>query len=159
MIEFLKTSKLFEGCTVEELHKVAELAQKVEFKFGECIFKAGSLASVIYVICDGAVELRFSVTNELAARELIVTRRFGGDAFGWSALTEHDAPYALSAFAMQDSLLLKLDAERLKDLCQKNRHLGYHLMKNTTEVIADRFGTMQNLLIEMLRKQLARDQL
>lgn len=153
MIDLLKEYKVFNECTSQELDEVARMCQRITFKEGERIFEADSPAEYLYIVGKGAIELRFKITHYQAPKEITLDRKFKGDAFGWSGLTEPYA-YSLSAVAMQDAELLKLKASNIERLCLKNNHFGYVFMKNISEIIAARFATLQRLVVDMIQEHL-----
>ena len=88
-----------------------------------------------------------------ASKEITLDHKFGGDVFGWSAMTEPYI-YTLSALSVQDSELLQFKADDLKTLCKRNSHLGYILMNNISEIISERFSAQQRILIELVRQRI-----
>lgn len=153
MIDLLKEAAVFKDFTSQELIEISKICQRVAFKSGERIFEAESPAEYLYIVSQGAVELRFKVTHYFASKEITLDRKFNGDAFGWSALTEPYI-YTLSALTMQDSKLLKFKANDIMKLCTDNNHLGYHLMKNIAEIIGERFASIQRILIDVIQQNL-----
>ncbi|MFQ5705985.1 MAG: Crp/Fnr family transcriptional regulator [bacterium] len=158
MIELLRHVKLFDQLKPDELQDVAKICERISCKSGDRIFEAESPAEYLYVVGNGSVELRFNVTHYHASKEITLDRKFNGDTFGWSALTEHKI-YTLSALAMQDSELLRLRAEDMTSLSNDNNSLGYILMKNLTEVISSRFVSLQRVLIDVIRQNLQEKEL
>ncbi|MFQ6113592.1 MAG: Crp/Fnr family transcriptional regulator [bacterium] len=153
MIELLKEARVFKECTSQELQEIAKICQRRAFKNGERIFEAESPAQNLYRVAEGAVELNFKVVHYHASKEMTLDRKFKGEAFGWSALTEPFI-YTLSAIAVQDSVLLTIKANDIKKLCTENNHLGYVLMKNIAEIIGGRFASVQKILIDMIQQNL-----
>jgi len=158
MIDLLKTSRVFHGCTDQEMENIAATSQKLKAKEGERVFEAGSAAAFLYVVVDGAVDLRFRVTHYQVEEEVTLDRKFKGDAFGWSALTKPNI-YTLSAIAVKDSELLKISKEDLKKLCNDNNHLGYVLMRNIAEIVGERFSSVQKTLIDVIQQNLSAKEL
>lgn len=153
MIDLLQETVLFKGCTTQELKEVAKICERAEFKVGEYIFRAKTDAMFLYIIREGVVELRFSVTHYQAAREITIDKKVRGDVFGWSALTEQNT-YTLSAIVVKDSKLLRFKSKDLRILCEKDNHLGYIIMKNISEIIGYRFELVQKMLIDLIQKDL-----
>jgi signal-transduction protein with cAMP-binding, CBS, and nucleotidyltransferase domain len=158
MIQVLKESRLFRECTNQELEEIADVCTTVTFKNGEHIFEAKSFAEYLYIVSEGAVELRFEINYYNASQELILERKTRGEAFGWSALTKPNI-YTLTALAVQNSDLLILNDRDLRELCAKNDHLGYILMKNIAEIIGERFQMVQNMLINEIQQNLKEKEL
>jgi CRP/FNR family cyclic AMP-dependent transcriptional regulator len=158
MLQVLKESRLFREFTNQELEEIADVCKTITFKNGEHIFEAKSFAEYLYIVSEGAVELRFEINYYNASQELILERKTRGEAFGWSALTKPNI-YTLTALAVQNSDLLILNERDLKELCVKNDHLGYILMKNIAEIIGERFQMIQNMLINEIQQNLKEKEL
>ena len=122
-------------------------------KAGERIFEAKSPAEYLYVVNEGMVEIRFNVTYFNATKEITLERRLKGDALGSSALSKPNI-YTLSALAVQDSELIKFKASDIKQLCDENAHLGYVVMNNISEVIGERFASVQKILVDVIQQSL-----
>jgi CRP-like cAMP-binding protein len=158
MLEILKEAKIFEDCTNQELADISNICQKISVKDGAQILEARSPADYFYVIAEGCVELRFTVTHYFSSQEITFDRKVKGEALGWSALTEPHL-YTLAAWAVKDSELLRLKADDIKNLYSKNHHLGYVLMKNIAEIIGGRFDLVQNILIDTIQQNLKEKEL
>jgi CRP-like cAMP-binding protein len=158
MLELLKAAKIFVGCTTQELKDISNICQSISIKKGAQIFEAKSPADHLYIVANGGVELRFTVTHYFASQEITFDRKFKGEAFGWSALTEPNL-YTLAAWAVKDSELLRLNAKDIKKLCSENYHLGYVLMKNVAEIIGERFDLVQKIVIDTIQQNLKEKEL
>jgi CRP/FNR family transcriptional regulator, cyclic AMP receptor protein len=153
LFNLLEKSRVFEGCTTQELEDVATICERVAFKNGTTIFEAESQAESLYIVCKGAVELRCNIPYYLTSVEITIDRKQQGDIFGWSALAKPHL-YTLSAVAVKDSELLNIKRDEIEKLCTENNHLGYVLMKNIVGLIAQRFPLVQRTLIDETRKEL-----
>jgi CRP-like cAMP-binding protein len=154
MIDLLKQARVFKEFTRQELQEIAKICEKISFKNEERIFEAETPAKYLYIVVKGAVALNFKVTHYHALKEMTLDRKFRGEAFGWSALTE-PYHYTLSAKAMQDSELLRIKEEDIKRLCAEDNHLGYILMKNIAEIIGERFASVQKIVIDLIQQNLS----
>ncbi len=153
MIVLLEKSSVFKECTPQELEAIANICERMDVKNDDCIFEAESPAEHLYMLVDGAVDLRFKLTCFHSAKEITLERIFDGEIFGWSSLTGPHV-YTLSASTMQASQLLRLNAQDLRRLCKDNDHLGYVLMHNLAEIIGERLASMQRMLINVIQENL-----
>ena len=158
MLKLLEEARLFKECTSQELLDISNVCQKISYKNGESIFKARSPAEYLYIVSEGAVELRFTVTLYQTSQEITIDRISKGEVFGWSALAKSHT-YSLSAFVVKDSNLLRIKEKDLLKLCTATHHLGYILMKNIAEIISERFELFQKMLIDLIRKDLSEKEL
>ena len=155
MIDLLKQSSLFEGLNAAELQQIANVAQFLKVNKGDRIFEAGSPAEFLFVVGAGEIDLRFKVTYYNAVADISLDTKSHGEAFGWSALIGPHR-YTLSAIALADSALLKMNQTDIKRLCEANNHLGYVLMRNLAKMVGDRFTRVENVLIRQAQESLTR---
>ena len=153
MLDLLKEVRVFEGCTTRELQDISKICQRMTLRNGERVFEMQSPAEYLYVVAKGAVELKFTVTHYRVSKEITLDRIQQKEAFGWSALGEHRS-YTLSASAVADSELLRINAKDIEKLSAENNHLGYILMKNIADTIGERFDLVQRMLIDLIQQNL-----
>ncbi|MFQ5649291.1 MAG: Crp/Fnr family transcriptional regulator [bacterium] len=153
MIDLLRETGVFAEFSDKELEDFSGICERISVNQGDRIFEAESSAEHLYIVSRGAIELRFKVTYYHVSKEVTLERKFKSDAFGWSALTEPYV-YTLAAVAMQDSELLKFKASDVKRLSASASHLGHILMRNISEIIAERFVALQRMLIDVIRENL-----
>ena len=153
MLQILKESRLFNECTNQELNEVGKIYKTISFAKGKCIFKAKSFAEHLYIVSKGEVELHFTVDYFNISQEITLERKTRGGVFGWSALTKPNL-YTFTALAIQDSDLLSLNERDIRELCAKNEHLGFILMKNIAEIIGERFQMLQKMLMNEIQQNL-----
>ena len=153
MLSLLKKSKLFGECTNQELEKVAVACETKTVKAGDTILEAGTPAEYLYVVSEGSVELRFTVTHYNASQEIAIDRKFKGDVFGWSA-SAAARTFTLSAVAVRNSKLLRINRSDIKRLCTESDHFGHVFMKNIADIIGQRFIVVQRMLLEEIQHYL-----
>jgi CRP/FNR family cyclic AMP-dependent transcriptional regulator len=146
-IEELKRFEIFSGLTDAEVKSIGEIAKKKKYKKGTRIFEVMSQAANLYLIMNGQIEIRMRVDKGL--KQLPVDTVGPGDIFGWSAVTE---PYTLTAaaWALEDSELLVLNGEVLRDLFKKNNHIGYIIMMEIAAVISSRLRNLNQKCVNNL---------
>jgi hypothetical protein len=103
----------------EDLSRYAATA-----KAGEFIFREGDLTSDLYILEDGRVEL----LRQQEGVPHVVATLGPGEPFGELALLE-DSPRDLSARAVVDCALLKLDYATLIEVIRENPQVALHSMR------------------------------
>ncbi len=145
--ESLRRYPFFAESTDSTLKAIAMSADERPFKAGDRLFEeSGSLkaggrlyeksqtASHLMIVVKGEVDL----TNRLGSgREAIVSTAVAGDLLGLSSMIE---PYELTAsgLARTDGVLIRIDAARLRQLCEDDHTLGYHLMSQIARELRNR---------------------
>lgn len=151
MVGLLERSALFGGCTREQLEAVAARCTKCVYAAGARIFEAHASAEHLYVVEHGAVELHFTLHCYGATQEIAVDRKLPGDVVGWSSLLP-GRTFTLSATAARDATLLRIRSIDLDALLADDR-FGHVVMRRLAEIIAQRFGVLQAMLIDIVQER------
>jgi CRP/FNR family transcriptional regulator len=95
----------------------------------------------LYLVLEGKVEIKIRCAGD--ERVVVIDQIEPGDIFGWSAVTE---PYTFTAAAwtLEKTKLIVFKGERLKELFEKNNHLGYRVIKEIASVISRRLKAMSS---------------
>jgi CRP-like cAMP-binding protein len=157
MRSLLKECSLFQGCTAQELDKVAAACDTKAVAAGEVVLEAESPAEHLYVVSEGSVELRFTVTHYVASEEIPIDRMLRGDVLGWSAVVAPHT-FTLSAVAVKDSQLLRISSSDIKRWCAEDDHFGHVLMRNLADIIGQRFNMVQRMLIDVIQDRLKKQE-
>jgi signal transduction histidine kinase len=110
--QFLRNVPLFADLPADDLVRLCRLVSEVRLAAGELLFAEGSLADRTYILQKGALEIVKSVDG----REVLIdVQRVPGTIIGEMAMLE-DTPRLATVRAIQDSLLLGLDHDRVHRL-------------------------------------------
>jgi CRP-like cAMP-binding protein len=133
------------GASYEMLQRVAALANERGFKAGEHLFEEGALASHLLMLESGAVDIVYTLAG---GRRVTVDTVVGGDMLAWSALLE---PHKLTAtgVASRDGVLIEVEAEPLRELCQDNPEYGFLMMKQVANTLRNRLTATRVQLAAM----------
>jgi CRP-like cAMP-binding protein/HEAT repeat protein len=107
VVGFLKRVPLFRGLAAYHLLEQAEIAEWHAVGVGQPLFDQGDDGDALYIICQGAIEVRLG--------DRTLARLEGGECIGELALLDGE-PRSAAAVAVQDTTLLKVDADRFKHL-------------------------------------------
>lgn len=142
-LELLRQTAL--GAVLDDRHlgDVGRIATEVREPSGTVLFHEGAPANALWLLCSGSVALDMQVPARGAVRLQTLGPR---DLLGWSALVG-DGAMSTTATVTEDSQLLKLPAERIKDICISDHTLGYAVMGYVARTVANRLrGTRLQLL-------------
>ncbi len=146
--ELLRRYKLFGSLSEEQLQSLASIAEEAEWEAGDVIFEIDAPAEWLYLLMEGSVDLFYHVEDELNP-DLKVDFGVGeinpGEPFGISALFE---PYVLtaSAVASRPSKGIRMDAQRLIQLCSFDLELGMILQRELIKAIFERLTYVRTQL-------------
>ncbi len=131
VLKALESVPIFDGLSHKELSEVARLTHERTYKKDEHIFKQNAPAEGMYVILDGAVEIKDPESGTIFAS--LET----GDFFGELALLDEE-PRSASAHAIQPSRLIGFFRTDLLTLMKIYPELGNKIMLNLARVLGER---------------------
>jgi CRP-like cAMP-binding protein len=150
-IEILKSFSLFGGLSEAELAKIAKLCRERTYDDGSVIFTIGGSATDIYLLKAGKVniQIEFKIYEyEIIATVYTVGK---GEIFGWSALVP---PHRLTASARCEGKadVITINGKELLDLLEKEKLIGYLVMKNLSGLISSRLASTTIALRHEIQK-------
>jgi CRP-like cAMP-binding protein len=138
---------LFTGLSSGELTTLAEMAEVVSFEPDEKLFAEGDVSRDVLIMLDGRVTLSMRVPGQPATSFLSL---HAGELLGWSSLLAR--PRVATAQAMKATRVLKLSASDVLELCETDHHVGYAIMRQAFEEMADRVHATRLQLLDMFGK-------
>jgi CRP/FNR family transcriptional regulator, cyclic AMP receptor protein len=137
--ELLRRYPFFGGLKDDELAGIAMIAEEVTYPDGALIFKEGEIATRIFVLVAGIVDLVYEIAHPDGVTTSYIGAIPAGEPFGISAFVE---PNRLTATARADGLVraIAIDAVGLRALSEVDCHLGYSVMRQVARALAERLG-------------------
>ncbi|MEW6185437.1 MAG: cyclic nucleotide-binding domain-containing protein [Thermodesulfobacteriota bacterium] len=140
----LKKSDLFKKIIPEEIKILSTLALEKTFPTGTIIFSQTDRAENVYLLENGRVALKTSLTTGLEITYEMIEKK--GDPFGWSSLIE-PFRHMTTAICLEPTEVLLFSRKDLFKLFPKNPHLGYVIMQNLCQLLASRLERTRRLLV------------
>jgi len=137
----LKEADIFYQFTTAQLELVASLCREQIYQTGECIFLEGSRGEELYVILSGEVDILVDPAlvsqnpNQDHQPATIATLR-RGQSFGEISLVDQGIRSATARAAQNDTRLLALPSQQIRQLCETDHYFGYLLMRNLAADLA-----------------------
>ena len=129
LLTVLKQAELFDGLSPSELQAIASLCAEQRFKAGDTITSQGGEGNDLYVVCEGFVEVSLSGPGpESGTRAVVHLGR--GQIFGEMALVDQGPRSATVRSSADHTVVQAISRREFMDLCEKNHHLGYVVMRN-----------------------------
>lgn len=146
--QFLRGSHLFQGVSDEQLRLFLPISQQKTVEKGTHIFKEGEPAGFLYIVGKGrvAVEMRLERPDGSVTHLTTVASAGPGEAFGWPAIVEPHI-LALSAHAIERSSMVLIEGERLRELLDEHRDVGYLVMANVAKLLAQRLSQTREAFV------------
>lgn len=147
--ESVRSIHLFQGLTDSELTMVADLCEEQSFGVGEICQTEGQATDRVTMILQGRVGTVVRIpTITYLNSEIILAVLHGGDVFGWSSLIK-STPWS-TLRTLDPVEVLQIKSESLLDLCDKNGHLGFIIMRNLSSLIASRLRRNRASMLNMI---------
>ena len=145
---FLKNAALFQGLTARHLASILRFSTAQSANEHDYIFREGEPATALFIVGAGqvALEMQLSRPDGSATPPTTVASVEPGEALAWSAIVE---PHILtmSAKAMENTDLVRIDAAALRRFLSRNRRAGYVVMVNLAKVLADRLHDTREIFV------------
>jgi CRP-like cAMP-binding protein len=149
--EILKSFNLFSGLSQTELAGIAKLCRERTYEDGSGIFTIGGSAIDAYLLKSGKVDIQ--IEFKIYDYEIMTTvYTVGvGEIFGWSALVP---PHRLTASAKCEGKadVITINGKELMEFLEKDRRIGYVVMKNLSALISSRLASTTIALRHEIQK-------
>jgi len=129
---YFEQSELLGGLDRGFVKEFMDSAEKATYDTGHSLFREGDPAGSSFFLLKGCVKITIGET-----RHTVYTVNRPGEIFGWSSLVGRDA-YSASAECREETTLLRIDAERLNMLFEKNPRSGLIFFKRLAGVMGNR---------------------
>lgn len=121
---FLQEVDIFENTKTEDLSHIAAITDEISVKADTDIYNTGDVSDSMYLVIEGKVRLHHNERQVMIAQVK--------DAFGTWALFD-DEPRVVTATAVEDSVLLKINREDFYDLLADHLQITLGIMKTLSK--------------------------
>jgi CRP-like cAMP-binding protein len=140
---------VFAGLSEPELRQVLAVCKVRSAAADEVLFEPGETEQSMFVILSGEVEIALP---PLPGEETVIMQIGPRDVFGegsfWSAL-----PHAVTARAVANVTLLRLDRARFDELLQSSLQAAVCILMNSAGILAVRLHQTDEWLEELLKQE------
>jgi CRP/FNR family cyclic AMP-dependent transcriptional regulator len=135
----------FKGLDPDYLKVITGCAKNVRYKAGEFILKEGGKANEFYLLRGGRVALEVYSPSQ---GPIVIETLDAGDLLGWSWLVE---PYVwhFDARVTDAVRAIAIDGKCIRQKCEKNRDMGYELLKRFSGIISKRLQSTRLQLLDL----------
>ena len=141
-VETLNRYNFFNHFSQDQLKAVAMISEIESFPKGSIIAREDALATKLYLLLEGDVDLIYSGGGEGAIINALVGTIAPGEVFGVSSLIE---PYQFisSVRAAMPIRVIAIDSIALRALTEIDPKLGYGLMRKISSAVLNRLKFTQ----------------
>lgn len=148
MIEGLEGVSLFKELSIGQLEEVSQFCTLLNLSDGDMLIKESDRnAADLYLLCNGSVEIVSSGT-QVTSGEVVISKE-DKDVFGeMSWLT--NAPRTASVRCHGAVQAVRVDGTALSEYLNSHAELGYVMMKQVAQTLAQRMQGTDALLKQIL---------
>jgi CRP-like cAMP-binding protein len=154
LINAMQTVPWFQRMSQEHFEKLLRIASLMEVDAGQELFREGDPEDYLYIVVTGRVAIEIFVPSRGRTRIYTADPM---DEVGWSSVTPVVRRRTAGARAVLPSCLIRLDAVKLRQVCEQDCDLGYFIMRRMSNVIAGRLLTTRLQLLDMFANPAAED--
>lgn len=136
-IHILKEVELFRDLTEKQMERIVLNAQERVYDSEENIFLHGEQAENLYVLLEGAVDLKIKAFEDIDLMTSKLTRK--GDVFGTASLMMPRL-HNVTAKSLEKTRVLAIDAYALKGLIDEDSKLGLEIMRQLAQLFFGRLN-------------------
>jgi len=139
----LRGHHIFQSLSLEQAHALSGFSSLKKLKAGENVFQYNGAASHVFMLMEGAVELRLpALQNDFS---MVISKIEKGELFGLSPLL--DSPtYTSTAKCRADTELLCIEAKPLRELLKRNPQVGLEILNRVAHIYFSRYiDVLKNL--------------
>ena len=140
----LRQVTLFEGLLPVHLRRISALAQEVRVSRGDAVFRHGDAGDGLYLIVEGSIRISRTVSG-MGEEALAILQP--GMYFGEMSIVDDDSPRSADAIAHEETRLLKLPKDDLRDLMFVDRELAYELLWRFVRTLSGRLRESNDRLL------------
>ncbi len=135
-IDELHQFKIFGELDFADLDAIGRIAHIREVGPGEELIAEGKSADELYLFLEGKASVK---VRDPDGHQVLIDEIGPGEVLGWSAAVEPYV-YTASAWTSEQCELIVVNGQRLRQLCESNKRLGYQVTRGIGEIISRRFG-------------------
>ncbi len=121
--------------TPDNWYQLAALCEPCQVEAGEAVITSGSSDRTLYLVVEGNVEVAFVARQSLTLS--VMSHVGAGSVVGEQAFFD-SAPRSANVWAVDSSVLLKIDLRAFERFAESNPRLGYEMVFALGRILAQR---------------------
>lgn len=143
----LKRFEIFSDLTESEAEIIWDKSEFKEYDSDKRIFAENSLATNLYLLLEGKVEIRMNSSSRKEDITIDIVKP--NEIFGWSAVTDPHT-FTAAAWTTEKSKMIAINGDVLHSLFKINNQLGYKVMKKISALISRRLRHLNKKMVDTL---------
>lgn len=136
----------FNGLEPQKMRLITPLLDTCSYEPNEVIFEQGDLASFIYILQKGEVQIIFKPYDGPVLNVALIQEQ---GIFGWSAALRRSS-YTSGATALVKCDVVRIRGDKLRQLCETHPDVGISLLERLSDPIAERLNSTHAQMLSIL---------
>lgn len=149
LFDTLQSMPWFMELPSDQIEKLASISRLHQLSAGEVLFQEFDKSDCLYLLLEGEVELSILVPS---CGQIPIYDAQPLDVIGWDQLTPVIRQRFGSARAKQSSLLIAMNAEALRKLCDEDHEIGMVVYRRLANVVASRMLNIRLVMSDAIIK-------
>jgi len=128
-----------------------ETVEEYSFNPGEIIYNEGGNSNFVFLVHSGVVK---TYKSDIQGKELITALHNDGDFFGITSFS-HNIPYQETATAIENTKILRLAKNELKNILLNNHEVTLQLIDHLSDSVAEIKENLIEMAYSSVRKKTA----
>lgn len=136
--------------TNDQIKELEKISGNIFLSEGEILYKEGDNDNLLYIVSEGSLGVEIFVPGRGQVR---LYNADPLDIIGWDSMTPVARNRITSITALKKCNLIYFNGTSLNELCEKDKELGYIIMRRLSNVIATRMLAMRLKLIDLFMQK------
>ncbi len=132
LLDLLRKTRFAESIAEGHVQRLSGVARLRRVAAGAVLFREGDIEDDIFVISVGQIRLAMNVPGR---GDVAFLTTGTGELVGWSGLVS-DGRMTATATALDDTTLIAMSGQKLRDLCSSEHDLGNVLFQRVAQVLS-----------------------
>ena len=142
--KILEKVEIFRGLSPTQLESLAQISAEKKYRGGETVFTERSSGAEVYIVKKGKVCIELGLKGK--PNTATIQRLSTGQIFGELVLVDKRSRSA-TAVCENDCEIITIDRDRLDELFEQDSRLGYIVMRNLAQLLAERLRRTDLMLV------------
>jgi len=145
LLKLIAETRFAEDMSIGQLECLSRVSRLCMLSPGTILFREGDIEDNVFVISTGHIRLSMNVPGRGGVPFLTTGP---GELVGWSGLLG-DGRMTATATVTEETTLIAMSGQKLRDLCSSEQDLGYVLLKRVAQVLSQRLLSTRLQLLDL----------
>ncbi len=148
LLILLAETRFAENIADRHIRRLCEVSRLHMLNAGAVLFREGEIEDDVFVISVGHIRLSMNVPRR---GDVAFLTTGPGELVGWSGLVS-DGRMTATATALDDTTLIAMSGQKLRDLCSREHDLGNVVFQRVAQVLSKRLLSTRLQLLDLFEE-------